>query len=210
MQDCRFLRFLTPKSIAKCVCVAMLLAIMLPCGPAMAQNWSQEAACKDWNNPTSFVTNNVFNYYQAQTGEKMGNAAPSAGTNGSTPVLDIDWTPTIISAANIATTTMQVGSYCDCATFPSGFPTSNAFAIYNSTTQVSGHLPNRDPNTNDQLPFVPTQYNTADTTGLIINTLLSKSIRIGSGCGRASNTDNAEGLYYNMNVTPDNAMMIRY
>ena len=65
---------------------------------------------------------------------------------------------------------------------------------------------NKDPLTDNNLPYVPTQFNTKDTTGLIVNTLLSKSIRIGDACGGGQ----AAGLYYDMYVNPDNAMLFIY
>ena len=140
-------------------------------------------------------------YYEGQTGVRA-NDEPNVLT-GKTA---INWSTTV-PASQMATKEMNIGG--DCATFPAAFPQNRAFAIYDSTTQCAGYPVNRDPNTENNLRFVPTQYNTHDNTGRIVNTNLTKSIRIGDACGR-SGGDNAEALYYYMNVTPFNAMLFIY
>ena len=51
-------------------------------------------------------------------------------------------------------------------------------------------LTGTDPNTNNHLKYVPTQFNTSDT-GSLFSTNITKSIRIGdgvAGCGSPSST----------------------
>jgi hypothetical protein len=80
----------------------------------------------------------------------------------------------------------------DCATVPNN-TTNKPFVIMTTSTQVSGHPVNRDPMTGDQLPFVPTQFNTHDSTlSPLTTTNFTKSIRIGDACGG----HNAAALYY--------------
>ncbi len=69
-----------------------------------------------------------------------------------------------------------------------------------------------DPNTGNHLRYVPTQFNTHDTTPGAINTDLTKSIRIGDGCenGGATGGNSGAALYYTMRVVPDNAMLYLY
>jgi hypothetical protein len=69
-----------------------------------------------------------------------------------------------------------------------------------------------DPNTGNNLKYVPTQFNTNDTTPGAINTNLTKSIRIGDGCKAGGSNSDYSGaqLNYTMRVTEDNAMLYIY
>ena len=78
-------------------------------------------------------------------------------------------------------------SYTDCATVPDP---NNAFKIMST---------GNDANTGNQLPYVPTTYGG-------VSTYLTKSIRIGDACGG----HNTNSLFYNVSVTPDNAMFYIY
>ena len=191
--------------------VAAILA--LTCGTAQAQpEWTQAASCPGWNNPLNFMqAANVAmgTKYEGKVGSKY-DSAPNA-VSGNTGV---NWSSTTLTAAQMWNSgsgyqVSNVGG--DNATFPNGFQTDRAFAIYSTTTQATGHPANKDPNTSDQLSFVPTQYNTNDTTGLLINTQLTRSIRVGTGRGRSgSSENNSAAVWYSMYVTPENAMLFIY
>ncbi|MGX8712419.1 MAG: gliding motility-associated C-terminal domain-containing protein [bacterium] len=172
---------------------AIMLLAEIP--PVMAQGsgWSQATACPGWNNPANFSAGDANNYYQGQTGSKEGVNPPNVMTG----YTDMSFSGTMYTGAALANVTLD-GGYSDCATFPSGYAQNKAFAIMSG----SGY----DPNTGNQLPLVPTQFNTYDTTGNIVNTNLTKSIRIGDACGNT----NATALYYNVKVTPANAMFYIY
>lgn len=173
-----------------------LLAAVFVCGGAVqAQTeWSQATACPGWNNPANFNAGDATNYYTGQTGTRSSGVAPNVmtGTTGMAFSSSNSY-----SRSALANVTLN-GNYSDCATFPTGYSQSNAFAIMSG----SGH----DANTGNQLPFVPTQFNTNDTTGRIVNTNIQKSIRVGDACGNT----NAVSLCYNVYVTPQNAMFYIY
>ena len=183
--------------------ICLLLAIAAGLPVQVKAQWSQETACPGWNNPTNFTTGSTSNYYSGTTGSKQSQA-PNA-VNGTTGV---NWSSTILTASQMADYQMNVGG--DLATFPNGYQTDRAYAIYDTTKFATGHPTNRDPNTGDQLPLVPTQFNTYDTSGLTVNTNLTRSIRLGSGRGRQSGADNSVAVYYNMQVTPSNALLYLY
>lgn len=194
--------------------VVALTALMLTSyGAVRAQGgtWEQDAACPGWNNPMNFGAYNgqvVGGYvWQGRQGYKNGNYIPSA-VDAQTDITfgtGSNESP-ILSGTALSDATTNVGG--DCANFPTNFPNNKAFAIYSTTTQASGHPVNKDPNTLDHLPYVPTQFNTYDSTGTPTNLL--RSIRIGDACGRQSSAYNAQALYYNMYVDPSNAMMFIY
>ena len=207
MKSCRFL--LMAAAVAA-------MSMLMPSGKASAQNtWNQEQACPGWNNPTSFVTTYMpnFYYYKGRLGEKMYGSNDTLIPNASLARTGVNWSSTIINATSLATTTIQTGG--DCALFPNGpggaSMTNRAFTILDSNTTCSGHPANTDPNTGHALKYVPTQFNTYDPG--VVNTNLSKCIRIGDACGRPSSSggyQNAEALYYYTRVTEDNALMYIY
>lgn len=177
----------------KIFCAAILLQIaFFSIQSVQAQEWSQTTACPGWNNPANFGVGDANNYYQGQTGTKLGQNPPNVMTG----YTDMSFNATMYTKAALANVTVDGGG--DCATFPSGYPQNKGFAIMSG----SGN----DPNTGNQLPLVPTQFNTYDTTGAIVNTNLTKSIRIGDACGGTK----ATALYYNVKVTPQNAMFYIY
>ena len=199
------------KSVFSHCAAALVSVVLLSMGPAAAQQiWSQDnpEVCPGWNNPMSFTSGNQMygNYYSAQIGNKSDYVTPnvSQGNTG------INWTGgTTLTAAQMATHTMSTGG--DCATFPTGFPQQNAFAIYTATTRVGSGPVNRDPQTGNNLAFVPTQFNNIDTVNPEYSTQLTRSIRIGDACGRpSSSVPNAEALFYNLHVAPENAMFFIY
>ena len=195
--------------------VAAVMALMLLLGANMTQaqeDWDQAIVCRGWNNPTNFTDQGMGLYnatkYEGCTGDKVYNNGTQP--NAATGQTDVSWGP-VFPASEMASKTLSVGG--DQATFPSGYPLDNAYAIYHKTTQASGHPVNRDPQTGDQLPFVPwEQFNTNDSLQSV-QTDLQRSIRIGTGRGRPSSSGgyhNSVALYYNINVRPENAMLYLY
>ena len=171
---------------------------------AQTWDWSQNEACRGWNNPVNFTAGNSTNYYQGRGGVKNSNMF-----NVMTGETGVTWSNTIYSAAQMATVGASGCSGSSYGVIPNH---DNLFAIMSTYSTASGHPVNRDPNTGDHLPFVPTQYNTNDTTAGFVNTNLTHSIRIGDDCAAGSSTNDygAAALYYNTHVIPDNAIMILY
>ena len=187
---------------------ALLLTAMFPVAVAQT-NWSQNTACPGWNNPTNFNTASYNSYYRGQLGDRPNQAFDvMTGNTGMT------WSGTILTASQMQTVT---ASSCSNLSSSGGVLPDNQkqFAIMTTTSQAMGHPVNRDPNTGDNLPFVPTQFNTNDTTPWFVNTNLTRSIRIGDCCansGNGTSPDNAgaSALYYNTHVTSQNAIMYIY
>ncbi len=179
----------------------MALFLVFPVGMHAQGTWSQSTACPGWNNPSKFTTGSSTYYYSGRKGSaKTEKPSVADGKIG------ISWTGSVIAAGSMSTASSTSASdYASCGLAPSN-STYNIFELLSTDSQVTGHPVNSDPNTDDNLPFVPTQFNTNDTSGLSVNTNLSKSIRIGDVCNNAY----AAGLYYTMNVTADNAMMFIY
>lgn len=188
--------------------VAVLAASLVLGGVVRAQNdWSQTTACPGWNNPANFGAGNTTNYYQAQIGEPQSSSTSNPVPNALTAHTGITWQQTFNRSAIASVTENTSG---DCATVPTinGASTNNKpFVIMSTTTQAGSAPVNRDPMTGNQLPFVPTQYNTSDSTqSALTTTEFTRSIRIGDACGG----HNADGLYYYVDVTTDNAMFYIY
>lgn len=163
------------------------------------QPWAQSCACPGWNNPSSFTSGSGVNKYSGAGifVDDNGKPCPNPLTGN-------------IGANNVGPnyTASQLGSVSTSATDCSSIPNVNRqFLIM---TDVTG----TDPNTGGHLKYVPTQFNTHDTTPGAINTNLTKSIRIGDGCSwySASQSNGGSGamLNYTMRVTPANAMMYIY
>ena len=167
-----------------------------------AQNeWSQSAACPGWNNPNSFTSAGSGNFkYQGRKGTSK-EETPSVLTGK----IGITWTGSYIAASSMASTYQYAATDYNCYGKAPNNSVNKFFTILSSTDSVSGPV-NTDPNTGNNLPFVPTQFNNFDSTGLTVNTQLTKSIRIGDICSGGY----AAGLYYSMYVTPDNAMLYLY
>lgn len=192
--------------------VAVFTVMFALCSNAMAQGseWSQNLVCRGWNNPNNFTEAGAGlysgTYYEGRLGVK-----PSSGLapNASSGQTGVNWNTTTINKAQMGTfQNPDVGG--NTAIFPSNKHLDYPFEIYSKNDQVSGHPVNRDPQTGDQLPFVPwQQYNTNDPT-LPVQTDLQRSIRIGTGRGRTSSGQNSTALYYYLDVTPANAMLYLY
>lgn len=187
------------------------LFFLLCCGSAAAQVWSQQAVCRGWNNPTNFTDEGMGLYsgtkYEGCTGNKVYNNGTEP--NAQSGQTDVSW-GTPMAGSAMAACSLSVGG--DQAIFPANKPLDRAFAIYTTTDQVTGHPANRDPQTNDQLPYVPTQYNTDDPS-LEVQTNLTSSIRVGTGRGRPSSSgdyDNSAALHYYLQVRPENALLYLY
>jgi gliding motility-associated-like protein len=170
------------------------------CGPAAKaqQPWSQQTACPGWNNPASFsVGGTVVDKWSGQgINITSGNKPCPNPLSGATGVSSMDGT--IKQGGQLAT--VNTGSCSNSITSP-----ANQFVIMDNLTSF-------DPNTGNHLRYVPTHFNTYDTTPGAINTNLTRSIRIGDGCynGGATGGNSGAALYYTMKVTPNNAMLYLY
>ena len=184
------------------VLLAALLAAFAACGGAMAQGeWSQSTACPGWNNPASFTSTGSSGDYKYEG--FLGYTDCSKAPNVKTAETGINWTGGTVVAGQMATKTVSTGG--DCATVTSNKP----YVIYNATDKIGSHPVNRDPMTEDELPFVPTDFNTSEDDGQV-PTALTRSVRIGDACGRPGDDVNANGLRYSMYVTEQNAMLFIY
>lgn len=181
---------------------------------AQGVTWNQNTACPGWNNPANFTTGDIFNKYSGKLGEKLYVSCPNVSNtpNVSTANTGVSWNATTIQGNSLSTTTVTPGG--DCAQFPNhATMKDHAFTILDSSSACPSHPVNRDPNTLNNLRYVPTHFNTFTDPNGVTDTRLTKSIRIGHACGRPNSSggySNAEALYYNMRVSPDNAMMYIY
>lgn len=169
---------------------------------ATAQNqWSQETACPGWNNPSNFL------FYQGRHGVKQEHTPYNVMT-GETGITWSTSTQYNYSADQLANAGLAGCTSKSVAPLPDH---DKSFAIMTTTSQASGHPVNKDPNTADHLPFVPTQFNTlpGETTPGTVPTNITRSIRIGDDCATNTNYDGA-ALIYNTYVTTDNALMFIY
>lgn len=191
---------------------------IMACGNASAQ-WSQRTACPGWNNPESFSTgSNVYRY----TG-----AAADAGSKGlpqvSTCTTNPNWSGITwpSSGSNVYSAGQIASQQSSCSAFGSSYysarlPEPNKlFRIMDTNDIATGCPKNRDPYTKGtdgvyHLPFVPNrEFNTYDTTGRIINTMLSSSIRVGDDCP-GNGTGSATALYYYLQPNSQNALLFIY
>ena len=165
--------------------------------------WSQSTACPGWNNPNNFVAASTDFAYRGYFGTKPNTS--SIQYNVMTGTTGIQWNSSIISGNQLLNAGLTGCPSKGISPLPDH---DKSFAIMTSTSQSSGHPVNKDPNTADHLSFVPTQFNTNDTTGYI-NTNLTRSIRIGDDCASSSDYDGT-ALDYEMYVTSSNALMYIY
>lgn len=179
-----------------------LAALLCAALPASAQ-WSQATACPGWNNPSNFSEGGTR--YTGGVGTKNTSICPNVmtGVTGVTSLPGVTTMTGIKNASQLDGTASPVqGTSCSMAS--ASIPNQNKqFAIMTSLTGT-------DPNTGGGLKYVPTQFNTSDTTATVENpnTELTRSIRIGDGC--ANNGASAAGLYYTFRVTGQNAMFYLY
>ena len=193
--------------------VGLLLAVAatFAAAGAMAQtdDWTQDKSCPGWNNPANFNSGNAVpsaavpgvGYYSGQGGN-LGGGSQKQCPNVLTGETGINWTTTYTAAQMDA----GVGSSCSATSYSnSSLPQRERQFRINSGTGT-------DPNTDNHLKLVPSQFNTFDTGG-VINTNITKSIRIGDACANGSSWSGDQGgaaLYYNMRVTSQNAMLYLY
>ncbi|MBR6048803.1 MAG: gliding motility-associated C-terminal domain-containing protein [Bacteroidales bacterium] len=203
-----------------------IMAVLVFCfaaltNSAMAQDdWNQNTACPGWYKPTSFTAGNSQCYYRGELGavaDKSQRPMPSPLT-GET---GIKWSGTIINASQLSNQGVS-----GCGGSSNGLIPNHdrQFAIMNTNSTASGHPTNKDPNTGDMLPFVPTHFNTNDPTPGFVNTQLTHSIRIGDDCSAGSSSGSgstwpvwvpssyqgATALYYYITPNVNNAMLILY
>ena len=188
----------------KVLAVMMTSLALLFAMPEAVGQWQQNKACPGWNNPISFTSGRTatgggytMGYYSGQGGSltSSGKQCPNPldGTTGFS--LNTLYTASQLASQNTGNCSNSIPS------------PANQFVIM---TNTSGY----DPNTGNNLKYVPTQFNTYDTTPGVINTNISKSIRIGDGCSNGSSnwtSDNGgAALYYTMYVNSQNAMLYLY
>ena len=191
--------------------VAAVMALMLLLGAGMAQaqeEWSQEMVCRGWNNPNNFTDQGMGFYSATKYSGRVG-SKPSSGMapNALSGETGVNWGASVTNNQMEACTVAVASS--NAAIIPANKHSNRPFEIYSATDQVTGHPVNRDPNTGDQLPFVPVHLNTNDPS-LPVQTNLTKSIRVGTTNGRPSGGDNCAALYYTINVRPENALLYLY
>ena len=210
-------------------CLSALVAMLFACGSSLhaQQVWTQEDACPGWNNPQNFATagDGVNFFYQGRLGKKIKNGSTGIAPNMTTGETGYANEATYAGSASAAqgtwdlipmTPASQMGTITitgqsDHAAFPTGFDQNKPFAIYSyNTPNASTGAIGMDANTGNGLPYVPTSFNTTDSTldtpDGNFNTTMEKSIRIGDAFGGT----NATGLYYNMFVNSQNAMFFIY
>lgn len=142
--------------------------------------WGQPAnPCPGWRNPTTFVTGNLQFFYSGQVIESLNSSTGSGGMAGTVGVDAQFYTgQPVVPAAQLATKAAS----CSC-TLPDG------------TYRFRIKTPGTDPNTSNQLNFVPPF---SDNEGHPY----THSIRVGTNCDNGG-----EALYYQMHVTPENALL---
>lgn len=192
---------------AMTVLAGLMMAASWEAAAQVDPDWSQSSACPGWNNPNSFTSGSGVNKYSGAGIYVNGTYCSGSSSSGCKPC------PNPLTGATGATTigpnytASQLGSVVSsgsCTNLPG--PTNQ----YKIMTDLTG----TDPNTGGHLKYVPTQFNTHDTTPGAINTNLTKSIRIGDGCywsgANSSNGGSGAVLNYTMRVTENNAMMYIY
>lgn len=160
------------------------------------QPWEQSCACPGWNNPSSFMQGDANNYYSGQ-----GINISSSGKPCPNPVSYATGVNSMGASYSKSQMQQGISSSGSCS---SSLPEPlKQFHIMTNTTGT-------DPNTGNNLRYVPTGYNTTGEGQF--NTTLTRSIRIGDGCSNGSGSDGHSGaaLYYTMRVTPQNAMLYLY
>ena len=166
--------------------------------------WSQATACPGWNNPNNFGATYMYddgvsgavsrNCYSGQTG-----SAIQQSLNVSTQATGVQLNPTVYLGTQLANVSDASGAA--------------GAQLPNVDRQFYIHTTNGyDPNTLNRLPYIPSQsagqglpgFNTTDQGEF--NTQLTRSIRIGDGCGQGK----AAALYYEFVPNVDNAVFIIY
>lgn len=182
--------------------VVTLAAALVSGNMAYAQAWpGQATACPGWNNPNNFGATyfdindgTTHNCYSGRTGD-----AVSGAPNVSTQTTGVNLTSVLYTGTALANVTDASGA--------------TGAQLPNVDKQFYIHTaPGTDPNTQNRLPYIPSQmagaqlpgYNTTDQGQF--NTNLTRSIRIGDGCGQGK----AAALYYEFVPNVDNAVFVIY
>lgn len=203
------------------VVMALLLMLLMNNG-ASAQSgstkdqWMQSAACPGWNNPLNFSTGSPDFRYAGASKNASDKQAPNINVCTTSPSWSgFNWgTGTQYTAGQMMTTTSSCSAWG--SSYYSGrLPEPNrVFRVMDTNDQVAGCPRNMDPYTkgtdnNYHIPFVPNRiFNTYDTTGNIVNTNLSSSIRIGDDCDGGG--PSATALFYHIRPTSENALLFIY
>lgn len=180
------------------------LAAALASGNMAYAQWSQATACPGWNNPNNFGATYMYddgvsgavprNCYSGRTGD-----AVSGAPDVSTQTTGVNLTSSLFTGTALANVSDATGA--------AGAQLPNVDKqFYIHTTAGT------DPNTQNRLPYIPSQsagsqlpgFNTTDQGEF--NTNLTRSIRIGDGCGMGK----AAALYYEFVPTVDNAVFVIY
>ncbi|MBR1766224.1 MAG: gliding motility-associated C-terminal domain-containing protein [Bacteroidales bacterium] len=193
----------------KCIMTMVVLMSAMLTTAVMAQSsWNQQQACPGWNNPANFTSGGVDINRYAGSGVTVTSSKPCpnptmnvTNRNQLMQCLGVNDMPTTYTASQLNSVQSSGGCY-------GGTSLPNYLRQFLIVTDTLGH----DPNTGNRLPYVPRQYNTRDTTPGVINTHITKSIRIGDGCSNGSGSDAFSGaeLNYTMRVSTDNAMLYIY
>ena len=159
-----------------------LLLAVLCASQLQAQNLS---ACPGLKNPASFTSGSqsgsIIGYWTGQTGTKI-----SESPNSMTGATGVQMTSAIIPASQLNNQTSSTSSNCQGGVLES----TKRFRImsYNEGPGSGSQL-GKDPNTGYGLPYVPSGF--------------TKSIRVGN----CHISKEAEALYYNMEVSTENALL---
>ncbi len=190
--------------------VALLVA---SAGVASAQesDWDQDEACPGWNNPTEFI-----DFYNGLLGS--GGYSGQGGTVPSSYGGKV--CPNVMTSTlgfNLATnpsyqynaTRLNQGVYRTLNQCSSTSYSKESLPDRYKSFYINTNATGTDPNTDGHLKYVPTQFNTYDSTG--VNTTFTRSIRVGDACYDPQNGEyGAACLYYTMDVNSQNAMLTLY
>ena len=153
---------------------------------------AQLSPCPGLKNPASFTSGTTSGLYVGFYSGQTGNKATQA-PNALTGATGVTLTSPVYTANQLATVTDNGGSsYCG-----SNLNPSNQFRIMSNTDGPgTGTQAGKDPSVNYALPYCPSSF---DPT-------IVKSIRLGN----CQYSDNAEALYYTLNVRIQNALLFMY
>ena len=183
----------------------LVILMALAFAANVSAQWTQNKYCPGWNNPTNFSSGNTtpsaavpgVGYYSGQGGQVPGS---HVCPNVMTAETGINWTTEYTAAQLTQGVNANGGCSATSASQTSHPQREWQFRIMTET----GY----DPNTDNHLKYVPTQFNTTDS-GDVINTTFTKSIRIGDACANGGNYGGS-ALYYHIRPTSQNAMLYLY
>ena len=179
--------------------VVLLAAALTAFGSLSAQvkdaDFDQDAACPGWSSPTDFI----MGPYSGQ-----GGVVPGSGSKVCPNVMTGEIGANLTTSYSATQLNTESCGSCSSTNYSQGtLPNRDRqFLIMTNTTGT-------DPNTDNHLPYVPTNFNTNDTTPGVVNTHLTSSIRIGDACANGGNYG-ISALYYKMKVGAQNALLYIY